>query len=95
MTVVSVSQAKVVVLGSSVCPLWMRQETCVGFLEGDTGTCPPVSKTGLCPSSRTVSGSYVLRETLRRLSADGWGYVSTFLIVYPEVSQQRRLQAVC
>ena len=39
---------------------------------GGTGTCPPVSKTGFCASSRTVSGSYVLRETLSRLSADGW-----------------------
>ena len=79
---VSVSQAKaVVLLGSSVCPLWMTQETCVDFLEGGTGTCPPMSKTGFCPSNSTMSGSYVLRETLSRLSADGWVYVSTFLVV--------------
>ena len=41
-----------------------------------------------------LAGSCVLRKTLSSLCVDGWGCVPTPLVVWPEVSQHRSLQAV-
>ena len=52
------------------------------------GLVGPVVGRALC------RGSYELRKTLGSLPSDGWGSVPTPLVVWLEVSQHLRLQAV-
>ena len=42
---------------------------------------------GRAMSRGAFRGDFVLRKTLGRLSADGWGCVPTLFIVWPEVFQ--------
>ena len=49
---------------------------------------------GRAMSKGVFRGGCEIRMTLGSLSADGWCWVSTLLVVWPEVSQHWSLQAV-
>ena len=65
---------------------------CVGFLVDRTGACVLVDEAGSCPSGgRTVSrgvfwGVCDVVMILGSLSANGWGCVLVFLVVWHRVS---------
>ena len=92
----------VVLLASAVCSLSgdFGPGACADFLVRGTGACPLVGGLGFAPLvGRAVSrgvfrGVCVFRKTLGSLSADGWGYVLTLLVVWCEASQHWELQAL-
>ena len=57
----------------------------------DLGPVPLVSRV---VSRAIFQSSCEVMTTLGSLCADGWDHVSTLLVVWPEASQHRSLQAV-
>ena len=56
-------------------------EACVGFLAGRADACPLVGGAGSWPSGRQ---GCVIMKSLGNLSANEWGCVPTWLVVWPE-----------
>ena len=83
---------------SFVCPVVDKagQEAGAGFLERRPSACLLVVELGVGPlvGRAMVRHGCGLRKSSGNLSADGWGYVPTQLVVWPEVSQHWSLQAV-
>ena len=74
-------------------------EACAGFLAGGAAVRPLVGGAGSWPSGGLgpcvgASPEAAVGSLVFSLFAGGWGYVLTYLIVWPEVFRHWRLQAV-
>ena len=84
---------RIILLASVVCPLMgeVGLGACVGFLVGEMGTyslvgravleLDPIPVVGRAVSRGVFIGGCGIRNTLSSLSAHGWGWVPTALVV--------------